>query len=77
MVRGDLESGAATRTDSPTCSATMLGLLLSFTANRGLKLRGGDITASFLQGEKLARVLLLKPPPGGLPDVPEGSLREL
>ncbi|CAE7536321.1 RE2 [Symbiodinium microadriaticum] len=74
VVRGDLESGASTRTDSPTCSATMLGLLLSFTANRRLQLRGGDITASFLQGEKLVRVLLLKPPPGGLPGVPEGSL---
>ncbi|CAE7224139.1 RE2, partial [Symbiodinium sp. CCMP2456] len=74
VVRGDLESGASTRTDSPTCSSTMLGLLLSFTANRGARLRGGDITASFLQGEKLVRVLLLRPPPGGLPGVPEGSL---
>ncbi|CAE7562382.1 RE1 [Symbiodinium sp. CCMP2592] len=74
VVRGDLEQGAATRTDSPTCSSTMLGMLLSFTANKKHRLKGGDITASFLQGENLTRTLLLRPPPGGLPGVPEGSL---
>ena len=59
VVRGDLEHGAATRTDSPTCSSTMLNVLLSYTANRRWRLRGGDITASFLQGELLTRTLLL------------------
>ena len=75
VVRGDLESGADdARTDSPTASSVMLNLLLSVIDNMEWKLRGGDITASFLQGDVIERVLLLRPPPGGLPNVPEGSL---
>ena len=75
VVRGDLESGADDAcADSPTASSVMLNLLLSVIANMEWKLRGGDITASFLQGDVIERVLLLRPPPGGLPDVPEGSL---
>ena len=75
VVRGDLERGAdGTRTDSPTCSSLMLNLTLSMAASNKWKLRGGDITASFLQGERMTRTLVLRPPKGGLPDVPEGSL---
>ena len=52
VVRGDLERGAAeTRTDSPTASSTMVNMLLAYAASNKLPLRGGDITASFLQGE--------------------------
>ncbi|CAE7212571.1 RE2 [Symbiodinium sp. CCMP2592] len=75
VVRGDLESGAdEARTDSPTASSVMLNLLLSVIANMEWRLRGGDITASFLQGDVIERVLILKPPPGGLPGVPPGAL---
>ena len=75
VVRGDLERGAAeTRTDSPTASSTMVNMLLAYAASNKLPLRGGDITASFLQGEKISRKLILKPPPGGLPGVEDGSL---
>ena len=75
VVRGDLESGAENaRTDSPTCSSLMLNLTISTAACKRWKLRSGDITASFLQGEQMTRTLVLKPPKGGLPGVPEGSL---
>ncbi|CAE7947914.1 RE2, partial [Symbiodinium sp. KB8] len=74
VVRGDLEREGGTRTDSPTCSGTMLNVLLSYAASKRLRLHGGDITASFLQGEQMSRVLVLRPPKGGLPDVEEGSL---
>ncbi|CAE7802548.1 RE1 [Symbiodinium sp. CCMP2592] len=71
----DLEEGAhGARTDSPTCSALMLNFALATCAGKRWRLRGGDITASFLQGEPMERFLILRPPPGGLPDVPEGSL---
>ena len=75
VVRGDLEKGAVdARTDSPTCSAMMLNLTVSIAASKRWQLKGGDITASFLQGERMTRTLVLMPPKGGLPDVPEGSL---
>ena len=75
VVRGDLESGAAdARTDSPTCSSLMLNFMLSTCASKRWKIRGGDITASFLQGEPMERTLILSPPPGGLPGVEPGSL---
>ncbi|CAE7496741.1 TY4B-J, partial [Symbiodinium sp. CCMP2456] len=75
VVRGDLETGAeGARTDSPTASSMMFNLLLSITANKRWRLRGGDITASFLQGDVITRTLILRPPPGGLPGVPEGAL---
>ena len=74
VVRGDLEREGGTRTDSPTCSGTMLNVLLSYAASKRLRLHGGDITASFLQGEQMSRVLVLRLPKGGLPDVEEGSL---
>ena len=75
VVRGDLEGGAeGARTDSPTASSMMFNLLLSITANKRWRLRGGDITASFLQGDVITRTLILRPPPGGLPGVPPGSL---
>ena len=75
VVRGDLERGADnTRTDSPTCSSLILNLTLSVAASNKWKLKGGDITASFLQGERMTRTLALRPPKGGLPGVPEGSL---
>ena len=75
VVRGDLESGAENaRTDSPTCSSLMLNLTISTAACKRRKLKGGHVTASFLQGEQMTRTLVLRPPNRGLPGVPEGSL---
>ena len=75
VVRGDLEKGAEDAgTDSPTCSATMLSVLLSMAARKDWRIRGGDITASFLQHKLMTRTLVLTPPKGGLPDVESGSI---
>ena len=74
VVRGDLEKDKGTRTDSPTCSSLMLNLIISYAASCRLRLHGGDITASFLQGEQMTRQLVLSPPKGGLPGVEQGSL---
>ena len=74
VVRGDLEKSNEYRTDSPTGSHLMLSLLLSFCSCSGLTLHCGDITAAFLQGYGLARVLLLSLPKGGIPGVKPGSI---
>ena len=52
----------------------MLNLALSYAACNRWQLRGGDITASFLQGEAMTRTLVLTSSKGGLPDVEPGSL---
>ena len=71
VVRGDLEDASQMRTDSPTCSMLMLSLVLAMSACRDSDLLSGDISAAFLQGSKLDRVLVLSMPRGGIPDQPE------
>lgn len=76
IVRGDLERNNNLRTDSPTTSQLYFNLILSFSACSGYPLGAGDISAAFLQGAGIARVLAFKLPRGGVPDdeVKEGSL---
>ena len=74
VVRGDLERADGVRTDSPTCSQLMLSLTLSLAASRRWILHGGDITAAFLQGEELSRMLVLSLPKDGVEGVEPGSL---
>ena len=62
VVRGDLEDASKLRTDSPTCSTTLLSLVLSLAACRDTDLWTGDISAAFLQGSKLDRTLILSMP---------------
>ncbi len=62
VVRGDLEDASKLRTDSPTCSTTLLSLVLSMAACRDTDLWTGDISAAFLQGSKLDRTLILSMP---------------
>ena len=70
VVRGDLEEASQMRTDSPTCSQLMISTVLSLSACRDTDLWAGDISAAFLQGSTLDRVLILKMP-RGLPDEDE------
>ena len=72
VVRGDLEDASKMRTDSPTCSMTMMSLSLVLAACRDTDLWTGDISAAFLQGSKLDRTLVLSMPRGGIPGEPEG-----
>ena len=77
VVRGDLEMAAKdgdVRADSPTASHLMLHMLLVLASCRGYMLHVGDITAAFLQGLGLARVLLMRPPADGIPGVEPGSI---
>ena len=60
VVRGDLEAEGNARTDSPTCSQPMFSLVLSVSASKRWRLRGGDITAAFLQGENITRTYHLQ-----------------
>ena len=77
VVLGHLEKAALdgeVRTDSPTASHLMLSLLLTFASCNGLLLRAGDITAAFLQGMDLSRILALTPPKDGIEGVHPQSL---
>ena len=69
VVRGDLEDSSRMRTDSPTCSQTMFSMVIILAACRNTSLWSGDISAAFLQGSKLDRLLVLRLPHDGVPGV--------
>eukprot|EP00435_Cladocopium_sp_Y103_P034047 s298_g8.t1 len=76
VARGDLEKSADVRTDSPTSSQLFLHTIISYSVCKKRRLRGGDISAAFLQGTSIKRKLALRLPSDGIPDdeVPPGSL---
>ena len=65
---GQHENTIGVRTDSPTCAVEGHNLLCSWAASKGLKLKCSDITSAYFQGDELTRLLMLRPPRGGLPD---------
>ena len=66
--RGDLEGLDGLRADSPTAEIESHNLLFSYAASNKLKIRSADISNAYFQGEVLDRLLLLRPPKGGIPD---------
>lgn len=76
VVRGDMESSQGLRTDSPTASQLFLNVIIAYAASKSIPLRAGDISAAFLQGTGIKRLLAMWLPKGGVPDpeAPEGSL---
>ena len=68
VSRGDLEETTGVRTDSPTCDIERLNLLLSWASCERLTVKSGDITNAYFQGRPLERLILMREPPGGLPD---------
>ena len=76
VVRGDLEENKGVRTDSPTASQLFINLIICWAAALGEPLRAGDISAAFLQGAWITRLLAITLPKGGIPDpaVQPGSL---
>ena len=56
------------RTDPPTAEIEAHNLIFSFAASAKVRLKVGDISNAFFQGKEMDRVLLLRPPKGGLPD---------
>ena len=71
---GQYEDTTELRTDSPTCELEALNLIMSYAACYGFRLKCGDIRNAYFQGKEMDRVLLLKPPRGGLPG--EGDLSD-
>eukprot|EP00435_Cladocopium_sp_Y103_P070581 s840_g35.t1 len=70
VVRGDLEDSSSMRCDSPTASQAAMGLVFVLSATRNTDLHCGDISAAFLQGSKLDRILVLSVPKNeGIPGV--------
>ena len=69
VARGDLEqSYSDIRTDSPTAEVEALNILLAWCAAWMLKICSIDITNAYFHGMILDRLMLLRPPRGGLPD---------
>ena len=66
--RGDLEGIDGLRADSPTAEIESHHLVFSFAAAHKLRLKTADISNAYFQGEQMDRLLLLKPPKGGIPD---------
>ena len=56
-------SKSTIRSDSPTALKTSLRLATTFICSQGWRVNSFDISAAFLQGEKIDRKVLLKPPP--------------
>ena len=69
VSRGDLEETTGVRTDSPTCDIEGLNILLSWFSCERLTVKSGDITNAYFQGCPLERLILMRQPPGGVPDV--------
>ena len=69
VSRGDLEETTGVRTDSPTCDIEGLNILLSWASCERLTVKSGDITNAYFQGCPLERLILMRQPPGGVPDV--------
>ena len=55
------------RSDAPTCSLEAFNIITSFAACSRLRLKCADLSNAYFQGEKMDRLLLLRPPRGGLP----------
>eukprot|EP00435_Cladocopium_sp_Y103_P066087 s292_g28.t1 len=76
VARGDLGKSAEMRADSPTSSQLFLHTIVSYSVCKKRRLRGGDISAAFLQETRIKRKLGLRLPADGIPDesVAPGSL---
>jgi len=66
--RGDLEGIDGLRKDSPTAEIESHNLLFSWAASNKLILKTADISNAYFQSDQLDRLLLLRPPRGGIPD---------
>ena len=64
---GHLENREGLRTDSPTASTEALNLICSFAACKRLRIKTADIKNAYFNADPIDRLLLLKPPRGGIP----------
>ena len=66
--RGDLDGIDGLRKDSPTAEIGSHNLLFSWAASNKLILKMVDISNAYFQSDPLDKLLLLRPPKGGIPD---------
>ena len=64
---GQFEDTLGVRTDSPTCELEGVHLLFSWASSNRLRLKSADVSNAYFQAKPLDRLILLKPPRGGLP----------
>ena len=64
---GNLESCEGIRTDSPTCPVEGVNLILAWCACNRLKLHTSDVTNAYFRSENTDRLILMRPPRGGIP----------
>ena len=62
LVARGFEENSEERADSPTANKESLRVFLAMTSTMGWEAKTIDIKAAFLQGEKIQREVLLKPP---------------
>ena len=63
VARGFEERLADKKIDSPTCSRQGLRLVLTIASSMDWEINSMDISAAFLQGNKLERPVFIQPPP--------------
>ena len=67
--RGQHEDCEGLRTDSPTCDVEGMNLTCSFAACNKIEIISADLRNAYFTAEPMDRLLLLRPPKGGLPGV--------
>ena len=67
VARGDQEKTLGIRTDSPTADLDSVNMILSWAASEKLRLMSLDITNAYSHGETMTRLMILRPPRGGIP----------
>ena len=67
VARGDQEKTLGIRTDSPTADLDSVNMILSWASSEKLRLMSLDITNAYFHGETMTRLMILRPPRGGIP----------
>ena len=67
LARGDQEKTLGIRTDSPTADLDSVNMILSWAASEKFRLMSLDITNAYFHGETMTRLMILRPPRGGIP----------
>ena len=69
VSRGNFEQTEGIRSDSPTGDSDLHMIITAWASVVGTKLHSADVSNAYFQSEPLDRVLLLRQPRGGLPQV--------
>ena len=67
VALGNQETTLGIRTGSPTADLDSVNMILSWASSEKLRLMALDITNAYFHGETMDRLMILKPPRGGIP----------